>query len=65
MDLWFSRHDGKLYFVLARKGQEPTTVPRHIKTVAAAYRWALQKNPNIKFNSVGILPPEMIGLDIE
>lgn len=62
-DVWFCRYEDSLYAVTAEPNEPPMERPRRVPSV----RWAIHR---LRFNGhvieqVGILPPEMIGLDVE
>lgn len=66
IDLWFSRYNDRIYVVSARHDEAPTFRPRALKpgdSVTNVIR--RYKNKNLNVVQVGILPPDMIGLEVE
>lgn len=62
-DVWFSRVEGDLYFAVALADNPPEDKPRRVRDVHTAL--SKMKRLDRKVATVGILPPEMIGLEIE
>lgn len=61
IDVWFTRYEGKTLFVLSEHDQEPNTYPTEAKSVSSVLRKLRESENTIE--QVGILPPEMIGLE--
>jgi len=62
-DVWFCRHDGDLYAVTAEPNEPPAGRPRKVGSVGKVLRTLRSKGHKVV--QVGILDPEMIGLDVE
>lgn len=62
-DVWFCRHDGDLYAAVAEPHEPPETRPRKVGSVHKVLSNLRAKGHRI--TQVGILDPEMIGLDVE
>lgn len=63
IDVWFSRYEGDLFFNATRAGEAPEVPPRRVNSMASAMHIARKTGHRIV--QVGILPAEMIGLDVE
>jgi hypothetical protein len=59
-DVWFCRYDGQLFVSLAGIGKPPGP-PNKASSVSKVYSWLRQQG--FKVASVGIIPPEAVGLD--
>lgn len=65
-DIWFCRYDDKIYVVPTLHDEPPTERPRALRegdTPRDLLRRVAKQGKNIV--QVGILPPEMMGLEIE
>lgn len=62
-DVWFSRYDEELYFTVAHANEPPEINPRACASVAKVLARIREKG--LVIAQVGILPPEMIGLEVE
>lgn len=60
-DIWFSRHNGDLYYGLCNHGEPPHQVKRADSVKATFDKF--KKIKNLEFVSVGICPPDMLGLE--
>lgn len=60
VDIWFTRHDNRLYFAVAKTGEEPAAA-RRTKSVHSVY--AVMKNGDYEIATVGIVPPDFLGLE--
>ena len=60
-DIWFCRHNGVLYYGLCNTGDPPHVVKR-TQSVKATFD-KFKKIKNLEFVSVGICPPDMLGLE--
>ena len=61
VDLWFSRYEGKLFFVFCEADEAPQFMPNETPSVHKVIQHA--KENGYTLSSVGILPPEMLGLE--
>lgn len=59
--MWFCQYEDKLFFVLSEHDQEPDTYPVEAASVKRALE--LVRDNNFEIEQVGILPPEMLGLE--
>lgn len=62
-DVWFCRHDGDLYTVIAKHDEPPISKPRKTLSVGKVLNRVRIQGHTVA--QVGILPPDMIGLDVE
>lgn len=62
-DVWFCRHDGDLYSVVSKPNEPPAVAPRKVGSVHNVLSTLKKKGHEVA--QVGILDPEMIGLDVE
>lgn len=60
IDVWFAKYEGYLFFVLAPHNEAPETYPERVVSVRDGLRIA---RAGYTIEQVGILPPEMIGLE--
>lgn len=60
-DLWFTRHEGQLWFIWCEPGEEPMNFPRRAANVREACKWL--KKAGIRIGQVGIADSGMLGLE--
>lgn len=59
-EIWFSRLNDHLYFAVSRDGEPPHHVQR-VQSVRHVFCHARAKG--LEINQVGIVPPDMLGLE--
>lgn len=60
-DIWFSRYKNVLYYGLCNPGEPPHVVKRTSSVKATLNKFKTIKN--LELVSVGICPPDMLGLE--
>lgn len=65
-DVWFARYEDDLYCAIAAPGGPPMGRPQKVPNVSIVYKRLKEKGHRItqvRITQVGIIDPEMIGLE--
>lgn len=62
MDVWFTKYGGKVWCVTSKHDEPPTRTPFLVRDGAKQVLSRIRKEGK-KVESVGILPPDILGLE--